>query len=311
MPLPEATTAALRASGVPFETDVPLAPRVSWRVGGPADALVEPRTVAELAQVQAIAADTGVDMFPLGRGSNLLVADAGIRGLVVRLAGDLAAPRLADDGGTAIVGAGTALVSLLSFAKEHRLPGWSCYAGIPGTMGGAVRMNAGSLLGETIDTLLDVTWVLRGGAVETRPASTLAARYRHVEAPAGAILAEATLRVGSGDFGEEQERLTAFLKRRKDTQPLTQPSCGSTFRNPPGDAAGRLIEACGLKGFRIGGAEVSEKHANFVVNTGGATADDVRAVVEAMRRRVEDQTGVRLEPEVHLAGDWGARGTSW
>jgi UDP-N-acetylmuramate dehydrogenase len=305
MALAPSIAAALRRAGLVFAMDVPLAKRTSWRVGGPADALVSVSSVRELVAVQRLAADTDTPVAALGNGSNVLVADAGWRGLVVVLEGALAGCEA--DGGAPpalTVGAGLRLAVLLARAKKHGWTGLACFAGIPGTVGGAIRMNAGSTLGETVETLIEVDGVLRGGALRTWAAAELAMSYRTCRLPDGAILAVARLRTTGEDALADQDRTRAFVERRKATQPLDLPSGGSTFRNPPGDAAGRLIEAAGLKGFTIGRAQVSERHANFIVNLGDATAADIRRVVEHVQAVVRDRWGVGLEQEVLYAGDW-------
>lgn len=289
-------------AGVPLQRDVPLHKRVWWRVGGPADVFAEVETLAALSRLRAAATAAGVPVFLLGNGSNLLVADAGIRGLVIKLAGELAEVVATES--VLDCGAGLKNNVLLARAAKHRWSGLDPLAGIPGTIGGAVRMNAGSLMGETSDILIDVDVVLPDGAVQTIPLTDLRMRYRHCELPPGAIVARARLHHGRVPYDESAARIQAFLEKRKATQPLDQPSCGSTFRNPPGDTAGRLIDAAGLKGFTIGGAQVSEKHANFVLNLGDATAKDIRAVIEAVMAKVEAVHGVKLHPEVEIAGAW-------
>lgn len=289
-------------AGVPLQLDVPLHKRVWWRVGGPADVFAEVETLTALSRLRAAASAAGVPVFLLGNGSNLLVADAGIRGLVIKLAGELAEVVATES--VLDCGAGLKNNVLLARAAKHRWSGLDPLAGIPGTIGGAVRMNAGSLMGETSDILLDVDVVLPDGAVQTIPLADLRMRYRHCELPPGAIVARARLLHGRVPYDESAVRIQAFLEKRKATQPLDQPSCGSTFRNPPGDTAGRLIDAAGLKGFTIGGAQVSEKHANFVLNLGDATAKDIRAVIEAVMAKVEAVHGVKLHPEVEIAGAW-------
>ncbi len=302
MTLPRATADALSAAGIPFELDLPLARRVWWRTGGPADAWVEVSSLGVLQTVQRVASETNVPLTVLGNGSNVLVADSGIRGLVIQLTGELAetnfvAPFLS-------VGAGLKLAVLLARGKANGWTGLACFAGIPGTVGGAVRMNAGSSLGETGDHLADVTFVDPAGEVYTWPKERLQLSYRTCILPKGAIIASARFECPKIDAAEESARIQAFIERRKATQPLDFPSCGSTFRNPPGDAAGRLIEAAGLKGYTLGAAQISTKHANFILNLGGATAKDIRAVLEHAQREVHSRFGVDLEPEVHFVGAW-------
>lgn len=304
MPLDPAVAAALTATGLPFEVDAPLRNRTWWRAGGPADALLRIETLDQLVAVQRIAADTRCPVFVMGNASNLLVSDAGIRGLVIRLEGELAAVTATGSPPVLVAGAGAKLVSLVGRMQKEGWTGLEAFAGIPGTIGGAVRMNAGTTLGETSDSLIDVTVVLPGGEVRELPASDLHLAYRHSELPAGAIVARARLRTTGTDPEASRAAIAKHLDHRARTQPIDVPTCGSTFRNPPGDTAGRLIDAAGLKGHRIGAAQVSEKHANFLINTGGATAADLRALIDHVRRVVAERSGIDLQPEVHLAGEW-------
>lgn len=301
MPLAPATATALRHAGVPFDEDVPLARRTYWRVGGPADALARAGDAATLARLLQVSAEHGTPVFPLGNGSNLLVSDQGVRGIVVTLVGELAEAHA--DGDVLVAGGGARIAVLLTRAARHRWAGLELLAGIPGTIGGAVRMNAGTALGEIADRLIDVDVALPDGTVTTLPKDALGLGYRRSALPAGGVVARARLRVG-GDWAESEARMRHHLERRKATQPLDLPSCGSTFQNPPGDAAGRLIEACGLKGYTVGGAQVSPKHANFVVNLGGATASDIDAVIRHAQAEVLRQFGVALQREVQYAGVW-------
>ncbi len=304
MPLPEPVAAALSTAGVPFAVDVPLRKKTWWRTGGPADGFARVERLDQLVAVQRVAAEHDLPVFCLGNASNLLVSDRGIRGLVVRLKGELAAVEASGDPPRLRVGGGARLVSLVQRMQREGWTGLELFAGIPGTVGGAVRMNAGTALGETADALVDATLVLRGGEVRTVPASDLRMRYRHAELPAGAIAAFATLRTTGEDPETSRARIAHHLAYRARTQPVDVPTCGSTFRNPPGDTAGRLIEAAGLKGFALGGARVSPKHANFIENTGGATAAEIRALIEHVQATVATRFGVRLEREVHFAGEW-------
>ena len=308
MSLKQSTIAALTDADLTFQEDVPLAKRVFWRVGGPADALVRLSTLDQLIALQRIAAECDEPVLILGKGSNLLVSDAGIRGLVVQLTGELAGATASEHTPPQVCfGAGMPLVVALSRARKNRWTGLSCFAGIPGTIGGAVRMNAGSTMGETAVPLLHVDVVCRGGERRQIAFAALKMHYRSTELPEDAIVATATFQTTGADAEAEHTAIRAFLDHRKATQPLHLPSCGSTFRNPEGDYAGRLIDACGLKGVAIGGAQVSEKHANFVVNTGGGTAEDIRAIIEHIQERVQREQGVSLRREVHFVGDWGDR----
>lgn len=298
MTIPPAARRPLEALGATF--DEPLARKTWWRVGGPADAFVRPHTLDALVALQRLAAEHDLPLHALGNGSNLLVHDDGVRGLVVQLAGDLA--DTVEDGDHLACGAGLKLAVLLARAGRRGWGGLAPFAGIPGTIGGAVRMNAGSTLGETGDLLDRVEVVLPGGEVAVLSKADLGLGYRHCSLPEGAIVARAWLARRPREDVGEQERVRTFLARRKATQPLDKPTCGSTFTNPPGDAAGRLIEAAGLKGHRVGGAVVSEKHANFVVTEDGATAADVAALIGLVRETVAEVHGVRLTAEVQRLG---------
>jgi UDP-N-acetylmuramate dehydrogenase len=219
----------------------------------------------------------------------------------VSLVGELTEAHAVGD--VLIGGGGAKIAVLLTRAAKHRWAGLEMLAGVPGTLGGAVRMNAGTALGEIADRLIDVDVALPDGSIVTLPKDALELSYRHSTLPPGGVVARVRLQVG-GDWAESEARMRHHLERRKATQPLDLPSCGSTFKNPPGDAAGRLIEACGLKGYTVGGAQVSPKHANFVVNLGGATASDIDAVIRHAQAEVLRQFGVALEREVQYAGVW-------
>lgn len=306
MPLPPATAAALAAEGLRFQEDAPLARRTWWQVGGPADGFVKAGDIRELQAIVRAATTSGCPLFVLGNGTNLLMSDRGIRGLVVQLSRELTQAQAlpGDDPPVVQVGAGAKLVPLLNKAMRNGWTGLEVFAGIPGTVGGAVRMNAGARLGETRDALLEVDVVLPDGTLQTLSAADLRMAYRTTHLPEGCVVARARFRTTGGDVDAMRAHVREHLEHRATTQPLDQPSCGSTFRNPPGDHAGRLIEAAGLKGLRIGDAQISPKHANFIVNLGNARADDVRRLIEHVQRTVLERFGVRLEREVHLAGDW-------
>jgi UDP-N-acetylmuramate dehydrogenase len=296
---------ALRDLGVAFEQDAPLLKKTWWRAGGSADGFAVATDLRGLQDLQRAASQTNCPVFCLGNASNLLVADAGIRGLVIRLGGALAAD---DDlgGGLVRLGGGLKLMPLMNRMQRNGWTGLEFFAGIPGTVGGSVRMNAGTALGETVDALVDVEVVLADGRTITIATDDLHMSYRTAHLPAGGIVASARFQTTNGDPKASRAKIEAHLAHRARTQPVNVPTCGSTFRNPRGDHAGRLIEASGLKGFRIGGAEVSPKHANFLVNTGGATASDIRKLVEHVRDTVERDHDVCLIHEVHFVGDWGS-----
>lgn len=306
MPLDRSTLRALDDAEIAVREAHPLTRRTWWRAGGPADAWIDTANLETLCTIQRLARETGTPVFVMGNASNLLVSDRGIRGLVLKLTGELAQIRALEGPGPPVleIGAGTLLTTVLRRAGRAGWTGLGAFAGIPGTVGGAVRMNAGASLGETVDTLREVDVVLATGEVETLSAEALRMSYRTAHLPPGSIIARARFATTGGDPEGDRAAIEHHLARRAATQPINQPSCGSTFRNPPGDHAGRLIEQCGLKGFTIEQAQVSEKHANFIVNLGGASADAIRSVLEHVERVVAEQTGIQLHREVHYAGDW-------
>lgn len=293
----------LARAGLKPRFDEPIARHGFWRVGGPADLLVDVETPEQLALVLS----TGAPVTCLGRGTNLLAADAGIRGIVVRLGGAFRSVEVREGptGPEVEAGAGVSDAYLLARLAREGLGGLGALAGVPGTLGGAIRMNAGTRLGEVGERVIEVELALPG-EVRRVPAAELHFRYRCVDLPSGAIITRARLSLDRDGFAAEQAAIRAHLAYRRRTQPLDQPSCGSVFKNPPGDHAGRLIEAVGLKGHTRGGARFSPLHANFIVNTGGATAADIHALLTLARRRVHERFGVVLEPEVHPVGDWPA-----
>jgi UDP-N-acetylmuramate dehydrogenase len=278
----------------------PLARHTSLRVGGPADALVRIESAAELEGLVALCAADAAPLHVLGAGFNTLVRDGGIRGVVVRLAGMRALERR---GPELWAEAGATHTQLTRFAAQHGLSGLEFGVGIPGTLGGWLAMNAGTREREIGQAVVALDW-LAGGARCSVPASALHFVYRRLERPADAILLGARLALEPGDPGEIRARMRAQLEARRATQPVDQPSCGSVFKNPPGDFAGRLIEAAGLKGLRCGGARISELHANFIV-TSGATAADVLELIERARRAVAERFGVELQTEVQIMGEPG------
>ncbi|MGE3537501.1 MAG: UDP-N-acetylmuramate dehydrogenase [Candidatus Tectimicrobiota bacterium] len=285
-----------------------LAPLTSIRIGGPADALVRLETVEALRQLQAVAQEHAIPLFILGGGSNLLIRDGGIRGIVVLLRGRFrdwqiqscpTVPSLAH----AQVGVGYPVSRLaLQLARQ----GWSGLEfayGIPGTLGGAMVMNAGTNLGEMSQVLVQAQVLLANGQEQSLSASTLGLRYRASAYPPGAVLLAATLRLQAGERGRIEEIMQEAYARRQRSQPLSQPNAGSMFKNPPGQAAGRLIEALGLKGQRCGGAMISPLHANFIVNVGRASAADVEMLMAQVQERVQAAYNLRLDPEVHIVGE--------
>jgi UDP-N-acetylmuramate dehydrogenase len=294
--------AALRAIlGERVRFDEPLAPYTWWRIGGPADAFAAIESDDELAAVLRLAFRRTLPWFVLGSGSNLLVGDGGIRGIVVRLGGAFA--RIAvvaePDGVVVEAGASAGLPELVAQAASAGAAGVDALAGIPGSVGGSLRMNAGT--DREIGEFVRDVWVQTPAKPEPH-AVTPQYFYRHTTLARDAVVARVTLAFARGEPAAVRARTQERLKRRKATQPLQFPNAGSCFRNPPGDKAGRLIEASGAKGWREGNAEVSELHANFIVNRGAATAADVAGLLARVRRAVAERFGVELELEVHFVG---------
>jgi UDP-N-acetylmuramate dehydrogenase len=281
--------------------DAPLAPRTTIRVGGPADLLVRPADPDALAELLRATRELGVPLHVLGGGANTLVGDAGVRGVVVRVPPGLA-PEEAR-GETLLLGAGQPTSRLWIRGHGLGLVGMEFIAGIPGTLGGALAMNAGTGLGEVKDVVRRVELATADGAGYL-DARELGFAYRTCRLPPGAVATRIEFALRPGDVAASERAMQEDRDRRRRTQPLDRPSFGSTFRNPPGEFAGRLVEAVGLKGHRIGGASWSEVHANFVVNLGGATARDVLALVDLASARVKERFGIVLETEVRLLGEF-------
>ncbi len=281
--------------------DIPLANYTSWRVGGPAEHLYRPADSSDLVNfLQQLKVDE--PLLWLGLGSNLLVRDGGIKGTIIATQGCLERLEFLPDG-VLFAEAGVSCAKIARFAARQGRVGIEFLAGIPGTMGGALAMNAGAFGGETWRVAAWVDTVDRQGCVRRRDPSQFEVGYRQVKGVEGEWFLAAGLRTQSGDVAAGQQKIKQLLARRSETQPIGLPSCGSVFRNPEGDFAARMIEASGLKGARIGGAVVSGKHANFIINTGDATASDIEALINLVRDRVEAASGVRLQPEVHMVGE--------
>ncbi|HEX6130668.1 MAG TPA: UDP-N-acetylmuramate dehydrogenase [Actinomycetota bacterium] len=280
----------------------PLARHTSYRIGGPADLLALPDTAAELAIVVRTCREAGVPLTLLGAGSNLLVGDGGMPGVVVKLGPGFRRVTWRADG--VVAGAGALLGKLARAAAARGLAGLEAAEGIPGTVGGAVVMNAGAYGWETGDVLAEVEGVDERGRLRTLARSDFVFHYRRTELPPGLVVTSATFALGPDDPAAIAARLGAVRDRRVASQPHGASNAGSIFKNPGDDHAGRLIEAVGLKGRRIGRARVSERHANFIVNDGGATAADVQALMSEAQRTVWERSGVWLEPEIRLVGRW-------
>ncbi len=280
----------------------PMARHTSWRVGGAAERYYEPADLDDLAQFLETAVDASEPLLWVGLGSNLLVRDGGVCGTVIMTAGLLNEMSLID-AGVVRIEAGVSCAKAARFAARQGLVGAEFLAGIPGTMGGALAMNAGAFGDETWSHVVAVESIDRQGRRHLRQPNEYEVSYRHVSGPANEWFVAAHLKLKSGDAMAATARIKELLDRRNASQPIGQPSCGSVFRNPPGDFSGRLIEASGLKGRCIGGACVSEKHANFIINSGNATAAEIEALIALVITTVAQQHGVSLIPEVHIVGE--------
>lgn len=305
----------MMADPIPVTADVlrgtlrlrePMAKHVSWRTGGIAARAYVPADIADLAAfLRSLPAGEPVCM--VGLGSNLLVRDGGYRGTVVLTHTTHGAIRM--DGEWVYAEAGAASPKVARFAANHGLERAEFLAGIPGTVGGALAMNAGCYGSETWEVVARALTIGRRGELRERLPAEFDIGYRHCAVKGGRLgvdvwFAAAWFRFRAGDRDQARARITELLARRIESQPLDLPNAGSVFRNPPGDHAARLIEACGLKGYAIGGARISEKHANFIVNPKGrACAADIEALIEHARRTVKDRFGIELHPEVRIVGE--------
>lgn len=280
----------------------PMARYTSWRVGGKADQLYIPAGLDDLC-VFLQRLNVNEPLYFVGLGSNLLVRDGGVRGTVVLMHNVLTALRM--EGDLVYVEAGVTCAKLAKFCAKEAKQGAEFFAGIPGTLGGALAMNAGCYGTETWNVVSSVTTINRNGDLNTRESAEFIPSYRHVDMP---VLDEwfiaAWLHLEAGDAHESAQKIKTLLSTRLASQPLNLPSAGSTFRNPVGDYAARLVEASGLKGYIIGGAQVSEKHANFIVNIGGANALDIELLIKHMRETVLEKQGVVLQQEVKVIGEY-------
>lgn len=282
--------------------DEPLSRYTHYRLGGPADVLVQPASVDDVVTVRRLALEHEIPVTVLGGGSNVLIADAGLRGIVLRIGRRMNAVKFADD--TIEVECGAPYPRLGRMAVERGLAGLEFAAGVPGTVGGALAMNAGVHDATTADVVQSVTAVDSHGDVVTLGRDDMKFAYRtsRLQQQPGLIAVKATLRLLPASPKEVREKLRAYMERRRRTQPVGTKNAGSVFKNPPGDFAGRLVEAAGCKGLTVGDAIVSPMHANFIINRGEATADDVRRLIDKVQATVYERFGVRLEPEVRMLG---------
>lgn len=284
------------------EVDEPMARHTTFRVGGPADFYLSPHSAEELKKVLCICKTENIPYFIIGNGSNLLVSDEGFRGAVIQIYRNMSDIEIESE--TKVrAKAGALLSTIARTALNHRLTGMEFASGIPGTIGGAVVMNAGAYGGEMKDILEEVTVLTEACEVKVLPASELELGYRtSVVMKKGYLVLEAVLNLETGDPGAIQNRMNELKEQRVSKQPLEYPSAGSTFKRPEGYFAGKLIMDAGLAGYRIGGAEVSAKHCGFVINAGGATAQDVYRLIRSVQEIVWDKFQVKLETEVKMLG---------
>lgn len=293
-----------RCPGLEVRTNEPMSRHTSFRIGGPARLMALPKSAVQAKAAVLAAREADVLPFFLGNGSNLLVPDEGVERFLIQPAGRYSADplnRVWEENGQLCAGGGVSLAVLANAAQGRALTGLEFASGIPGSVGGAVVMNAGAYGGEMAQVLVSVTALDLDGSVHTIPAESCGLGYRRsVFSDGQRLVLEARFQLSSGDPSAIRARMDELAARRKEKQPLEYPSAGSMFKRPEGYFAAALIDQCGLKGFAVGGAQVSEKHAGFVVNRGGATCADVLELVRQVQARVQEQTGVALEMEVKV-----------
>ena len=278
----------------------PMSRHTSFKIGGPADIFVQPASAEEMAQALRLAREEQVPFFVMGNGSNLLVSDEGFRGMILHTGG---LKEISVERDVIYAEAGATLRRVAKEAWEHGLTGLEFAAGIPGSLGGAVCMNAGAYGGEMKDVLLDVRVMTREGEIVLLSAKDLDLSYRHsVLQEKEYIVLSARLHLTRGDKEQIKDRMDELAQARKEKQPLEYPSSGSTFKRPEGYFAGKLIQDAGLKGYTVGGAQVSEKHSGFVINRGNATAEEVLFLIRQVQKRIKQQFGVAMDTEVRMLG---------
>ena len=291
------------AGGENVRRQEPMSLHTTFRIGGPADLFVTPGSIQAVADSIRICKETQTPYAVIGNGSNLLVSDTGYRGVIIQIGRNL--NQVSVNGEEIRAQAGAMLSVIAKTALSESLTGFEFASGIPGTLGGAVVMNAGAYGGEMKDVLTEVTVLTREGEIRTVPAEKLEMGYRtSLAAKNGWIILEAVLKFQKGDAEAIRGRMEELKMQRVTKQPLDLPSAGSTFKRPEGYFAGKLIMDAGLRGFTVGGAQISEKHCGFVVNKGGATAEDVRNLICAVQKKVQEDAGVKLEPEVKFLGEF-------
>jgi UDP-N-acetylmuramate dehydrogenase len=293
-------------AGTKIKISEPLARYTSMKVGGPADFFIEVENAEGLTGVLRTLNQWGTNFSLLGNGSNVLISDRGLRGAVIHLAGEFKQVEWREEGEIVRVkvGAAFAVTQLVRLAARKGYAGVEFAEGIPGTIGGALYMNAGAY-GSEFEKIIDhVDGLTHDGEPIRLSRNQMTFTYRDSHLPAGMVVTEVGLRLRREDSVKVSSRVRALVTKRKASQPTGYPNSGSMFRNPPGDFAGRLIEAVGLKGKKIGRAQISERHGNFIVNLGGAKSEDIRQLMELARAEVRTRFGIELEAEVRLLGDW-------
>lgn len=282
--------------------DEDMKKHTSFRIGGLADAFVSPESALEIEKIICFCRDTDTPYMIMGNGSNILVSDKGIRGVVIHIGSGMAKCRIEDC--DVYADAGILMSTLSKKLLEENLAGFEFASGIPGTLGGGIFMNAGAYGGELKDIIESVTFICPDGMIKTETAEKLDFSYRHsMFQQDGYIILSCKLKLRKGNYEDIKALMSDYNSRRSEKQPLNMPSAGSTFKRPEGHFAGKLIQYAGLMGYSIGGAQVSEKHAGFVVNKGSATARDILDLIEYIQNTVKDKFGVNLEPEVRFAGE--------
>lgn len=299
--LARAETILRSALGAGVHTSFPMAPLTTFRIGGPAAIFVEPGSDDDLAAVSAAVVETDIPVVVIGKGSNVLVSDRGFPGIVLRLGRSYR--WAARDGDGLSAGGAMPLPALAGVARRHGLAGLEFGVAIPATLGGAVKMNAGAHTRSMSEVLTSVAvFRLREGTLETIAAADAGFAYRRSALPTDAVVVGASVGLARGSDASIGELMDEARDWRRRTQPLAEPNCGSVFKNPPDGHAARLIEEAGLKGLRVGGVQVSTKHANFIVADPGADADDVWALIAQIQMQIHDRFGIDLEPEVQMIG---------
>ena len=292
----------IASSGLSYIFDAPMKQYTTLKIGGTADVLVQPRSVDEVILARETARETGMPVTFIGNGSNLLVRDGGIRGLVVRFGPLFASVRT--EGTVICAQSGISLAALAQTAASAGLTGLEFASGIPGTLGGGIRMNAGAYKGEMKDVVTEVTALCEDGSLRVFFGEELAFSYRHsCFTDSTMLVLEAKLQLQYGEKQEICDRMRELALKRRSTQPLEYPSAGSAFKRPQNGYAAAMIDGCGLKGYRVGDAQVSEKHAGFVINRGAATAREIETLLADIQRTVQEKYETMLEPEIVILGE--------